>query len=233
MVIAHSDHTDVARQRLKRICALIDPEPLLDSDNLAFLSWASDYFHHPIGEVVLGALPAALRAGKPLPASAESGWRLTPTGNGVQSEQLRRAPRQAAVWELLRASPDGASKSALHSLDGEWRAAMAAMINKGWVEVFEMPVVAAPIANAAAVAPTPSDEQRSAIETVYAARDEFQSFLLDGVTGSGKTEVYLSLIERTIDLGRQAMVLIPEIGLTPQIVERLRHRLSVPMAVLH
>ncbi len=233
MVIAHSDHTDVAPQRLKRVSALIDPEPLLDSDNLAFLRWASDYFHHPIGEVVLGALPAALRAGKPLPASAESGWRLTPSGNGVQREQLRRAPRQAAVWELLRASPDGVGKSALHGLAGEWRAAMAAMITKGWVEVVELAMAAAPMANAAAAAPIPSDEQRSAIEAVYAARDAFQSFLLDGVTGSGKTEVYLSLIERTIAQGRQAMVLIPEIGLTPQIVERLRHRLSVPMAVLH
>ncbi|MDX2313271.1 MAG: primosomal protein N' [Gammaproteobacteria bacterium] len=234
MVIAHADHTDVPRQRLKRIFELIDAEPLLDRDNLNFLNWASDYFHHPIGEVVLGALPAALRAGKPLPASAESGWRLTPTGCDLQSEQFRRAPRQAVVWELLRGLPNGVSRSDLGRLEGEWRAALAAMVSKGWVEIFEMPAAAGKAqATAGAPPPTPSDEQHSAIEAVYAARDHFQSFLLDGVTGSGKTEVYLRLIERVIAQGRQAMVLIPEIGLTPQIVERLRDRLSAPMAVLH
>jgi len=235
MVIAQVNHTDVPRQRLKRISRVIDAKPLLDSETLAFLTWASDYFHHPIGEVVLGGLPAALRAGKPLPASAEPRWRLTESGHALQNEQLRRAPRQAAVCTLLRGLPDGASKSDLANLDGDWRAALVAMGNKGWVEQFEMPVGAAGTSETAArePPPVPSDEQRVAIETVYAARNHFQSFLLDGVTGSGKTEVYLSLIERTIALGRQAMVLIPEIGLTPQIVERLRDRLSVPMAVLH
>jgi primosomal protein N' (replication factor Y) len=235
MVIAHGDHTDVPRQRLKRISRVIDAEPLLDGETLAFLTWASDYFHHPIGEVVLGSLPAALRVGKPLPASGELRWRLTESGQALQSEQFRRAPRQAAVYALLRGLPDGASKLDLGSLDGDWRAALAAMGSKGWVEQFEMPVGAGGISETVAGgrSPVPSDEQQAAIETVYAARDHFQSFLLDGVTGSGKTEVYLSLIQRIIALGRQVMVLIPEIGLTPQIVERLRDRLSVPMAVLH
>ena len=235
MVIAHVDHTDVPRQRLKRISRVIDAEPLLDGENLAFLSWASDYFHHPIGEVVLGVLPAGLRAGKPLPASGESLWRLTESGSALQSEQFRRAPRQAAVWELLRGLPDGASRLDLGSLDGDWRAALAAMRHKGWVEEFEMPLGAAGISETVAreSSPTPSDEQHTAIETVYAARDRFQSFLLDGVTGSGKTEVYLRLHRTHHRPGRQAMVLIPEIGLTPQIVARLRDRLSVPMAVLH
>lgn len=235
MVIAHTDHTDVPRQRLKRISGVIDSEPLLDGESLAFLGWASDYFHHPIGEVVLGALPAGLRAGKPLPRSGESRWRLTQSGSEVQSQQFRRAPRQAAVWELLRGLPHGAGKSDLAGLEGEWRAALVAMVGKGWIEEFEMPMGAAGVPEAVVgePSPTPSDEQRHAIETVHAARDGFQSFLLDGVTGSGKTEVYLSLIERTVALGRQALVLIPEIGLTPQIVERLRARLSLPMAVLH
>ena len=80
MVVAHADHTDVPRQRLKRVSRVLDGEPLLDAQSLAFLRWASDYFHHPIGDVVLGTLPAALRAGKPLPAAGESRWRLTESG---------------------------------------------------------------------------------------------------------------------------------------------------------
>ena len=191
MVIAHGERTDVPRHRLKRISRVIDAEPLLDGETLAFLIWASDYFHHPIGEVVLGALPAGLRAGKPLPASGEPRWRLTESGQALQSEQFRRAPRQAAVFALLRGLPDGAGKSDLASLDGDWRAALAAMGSKGWVEQFEMPVCAGGIWETAprGPSPVPSDEQQVAIETVYAARDHFQSFLLDGVTSSGKTEV--------------------------------------------
>jgi primosomal protein N' (replication factor Y) len=235
VVLEHVDHTRVPQERLKRISSVLDGEPLLDGENLAFLRWASDYFHHPIGEVVLGALPPALRAGKPLPTRREPRWRLTESGQGLPSEQFRRAPRQAAVWELLRGLPRGAGPADLARLDGAWRAALAAMCAKGWIEEFEAPIVAVAMLDPAPrePSPTPNDEQRHAIETVYAARDRFQSFLLDGVTGSGKTEVYLAVIERIIALGRQAMVLIPEIGLTPQIVKRLRERLSVPMAVLH
>lgn len=233
VVLEHVDHTQVAPQRLKRISRILDKEPLLGTENLSFLRWASDYFHHPIGEVVVGALPAALRAGKPLPPGGEARWRLTESGKGLPSEHFRRAPRQAAVWERLRGLPGGAARGDLACLGGAWRAALAAMCEKGWIEEFEAPAHAGPAAAPAGPPTTPNDEQRHAIETVYGARDRFQSFLLDGVTGSGKTEVYLALIERIVALGRQAMVLIPEIGLTPQIVTRLRERLSVPMAVLH
>ncbi|TDJ18504.1 MAG: primosomal protein N' [Gammaproteobacteria bacterium] len=235
VVLEHVDHTPVPRQRLKRISQTLDSEPLLSAEHLVFLRWASDYFHHPIGEVVLGTLPSALRAGKPLPTSGEPRWRLTESGQGLPSEQFQRAPRQAAVRELLRGLPRGAGRGDLAGLDGAWRGALAAMCAKGWVEEFEAPGDAVAMVAGAPGGPltTPNDEQRHAIETVYGARNRFQSFLLDGVTGSGKTEVYLALIERIVALGRQAMVLIPEIGLTPQIVTRLRERLSVPMAVLH
>ncbi len=235
VVLAHATHTEVPRQRLKRISRVLDHEPLIDPETLGFLRWASDYFHHPIGEVVLGALPAVLRAGKALPASGEPRWRLTACGRDLSREQFRRAPRQGAIWDLLRALPQGAARVDLDALDGDWRRALAAMRDKGWIEGFQMQADDASWSAAPAPGPslTPNDEQRRAIDAVYAARGEFKSFVLDGVTGSGKTEVYLSLIERVIADGRQAMVLIPEIGLTPQIVARLRERLALPMAVLH
>jgi primosomal protein N' (replication factor Y) (superfamily II helicase) len=234
VVLAHVEHSQVARQRLKRIAQVLDEEPLLDARSLAFLCWASEYFHHPIGEVILGALPAALRAGKPLAPSAELRWRLTTSGRGLDAGQFRRARRQAAVWERLQSFSDGAARADLASLAGDWRGALAALCAKGWAEQFALEPVAGGAAQIAGeAAAIPNDEQRHAIETVYAARDQFQSFVLDGVTGSGKTEVYLALIERIVRLGRQALVLIPEIGLTPQIIARLRDRLSLPMAILH
>lgn len=235
VVLEHTDHTDIPRTRLKRITAALDPAPIVDSDYLDFLRWASDYFHHPVGEVVLTALPTPLRAGKPLPTGGETRWRLTAEGASLRKDRFRRAPRQAAVWELMATRSDGVARADLAALEGDWRGAVATLITRGWVEAFEQK---AGVQKAWGVPgspdwPVPNEEQQRAIEAVWAAREGFRSFVLDGVTGSGKTEVYLSLIARTVAEGRQAMVLIPEIGLTPQIVARLEERLSVPMAVLH
>ncbi|NIM28905.1 MAG: primosomal protein N' [Gammaproteobacteria bacterium] len=234
VVLELLEHSEVPPHRLKRIAQVLDEAPLLDPGYLEFLRWASDYFHHPIGEVVTGALPARLRAGKPMPAAGELRWRLSAAGRALGAAQLARAPRQEAVWRRLLELEQGARQSDLAVLEGDWRGALKAMSAKGWVACVH--TVAARAHGAAApraAPPTPSDEQRAAIEAVYAARDRFQSFLLDGVTGSGKTEVYLAVIERIVALGRQTLMLIPEIGLTPQIVGRLRERLSMPMAVLH
>ncbi|HVS77611.1 MAG TPA: primosomal protein N', partial [Steroidobacteraceae bacterium] len=81
--------------------------------------------------------------------------------------------------------------------------------------------------------PEPNEEQRAAIDEVCASLGAFGAFVLHGVTGSGKTEVYLRVVERALRLGRSALVLVPEIGLTPQLVSRFRQRFTVPMAVLH
>ncbi len=235
VVLEHLERTDVPAERLRRISRVLDREPLLDAHSLAFLRWSSEYFHHPIGEVVLGALPAGLRAGKPLPERGECGWRLTASGRELGCEHFARAPRRRDLWMLLGEFPDGARQSQLARLDGDWRRALATMQKQGWVERVEIAADDGTAAQAQTRAshPTPSDEQRDAIESVYAARDRYAGFLLDGVTGSGKTEVYLAVIERMVALGRQTLMLIPEIGLTPQIVARLQERLSTPIAVLH
>ena len=140
VVLEHIDHTDIPPQRLKRITATIDPTPILDTHTLGFLRWASDYFHHPVGEVVLGALPAALRAGKPLPAADETRWRLTTAGRALDRDRFRRAPRQGAVWALLAGLPEGAARADLAVLEGEWRSALGTMTDRGWVETFEQKV---------------------------------------------------------------------------------------------
>lgn len=196
VVLEHLERTDVPAERLRRVSRVLDREPLLDAHSLAFLRWSSEYFHHPIGEVVLGALPAGLRAGKPFPERGESGWRLTASGRELGCEHFARAPRRRDLWMLLGEFPDGARQSQLARLDGDWRRALATMQKQGWVERVEIAADDGTAAQAQTRAshPTPSDEQRDAIESVYAARDRYAGFLLDGVTGSGKTEVYLAVI---------------------------------------
>jgi primosomal protein N' (replication factor Y) (superfamily II helicase) len=225
--------SDVPAARLKRVQKVLDPEPILREPDLRLIRFASDYYHHPIGEVVGCALPAPLRQGKPL---HESRQRLKLTADGahaVPAEAVRRAPRQSALLELLQRDGSLAAEELDRLLPG-WRQPARGLVAKGVAELVEElgPPPAAGSAQKTATAPVPNPDQAAALEALSGRRD-FHVALLDGITGSGKTEVYLSLIQETIALGRQVLVLVPEIGLTPQFVGRLEGRLGLAAAVLH
>jgi primosomal protein N' (replication factor Y) len=224
--------TSLPLNKLKRVATVLDRAPVIDADLLKFLSWAADYYHHPLGEVVLGALPRALRRGRPVPEQGTPGWALSPAGGELDAEQLRRAPRQKALLEILRRHPAGLSETELSESLVSWRAPMRALVSRHLVQRISIPL---PQTSDPALSQPPSlnPEQQQAAESIFSASREFAAFLLNGVTGSGKTEVYLELINRLALAGRQALVLIPEIGLTPQIVSRFRARLKAEVVVLH
>jgi primosomal protein N' (replication factor Y) len=225
LIHAASDSRIDAR-RLRPALSLLDREPLLDTDLLALSLWASRYYHYPLGEVIAALLPVALRGDRTAEIDGERVWHLTPAGHGADPAVLLRAPRQAALIQRLRAASQGLRD---HELGKEDRPALRALIKKAWVtgsrdaapEAVNTPPAALPLNTA----------QQQAADAV--ALNGFGSFLLDGVTGSGKTEVYLELIRRVIAAGRQALVLVPEIGLTPQFTERFRARLGCTVAVMH
>ena len=238
VVTSAARRPSVARHRLKSILNVIDSRPLLPGELLSFLHWASEYFHYPIGEVMVGTLPGPLRRGRGLAPESVRGWRLTCRGAQSALADLGRAPRQTQLVTRLRARPEGLAGSDLARDGGAWRDALRALVEREWVES----VAIDPAATAAAepvqlqglrarVELNPA--QRVAVEEIASARGRFCTFLLDGVTGSGKTEVYVSVIERLLDKDGQVLVLIPEIGLTPQLVERFRARLEVAVAVFH
>ncbi|MFZ5491028.1 MAG: primosomal protein N' [Pseudomonadota bacterium] len=227
LVVAHAAHAEVADAQLRHIHEAIDAEPLLAPPLLDLLQRAADYYHAPPGEVFVGTLPALLRAGRPARLAPDWEWHLAdsaPAPDGVS-----RAPRQAL---LLRALADGpCSEAELDAtLDG-WRPSARTLAGKGWIERRERAPGAA-TATAPQPAPALSGAQQAAVDAVTAASG-FHAFLLDGVTGSGKTEVYLAAIEATLAAGRQALVLVPEIGLTPQTEARFRARFGAAVAVLH
>ncbi len=236
VVMAAADTSQVAPERLKPILDVLDAQPLLDPAALALIEWAADYYHHPIGEVVATALPRALRLGAPI-AAFEERWRASAAGAAAHAAgELRRAPKQRALLEFLLET-GGAPAASLEAQLHPWRDAARALAARGLIASVEVPRERAAAPNtatrAASEAPVLLPEQREAVERVSAAFGSFGAFLLHGVTGSGKTEVYLKLVERVIGQGRGALVLVPEIGLTPQLVGRFRERLAVPMAVLH
>lgn len=221
------------RGRLKRVLQRLDETPLLGREELGFLSWAADYYHHPLGEVIAAALPVRLRKGLPLMAGAERGWRLTEAGAKASDQELRRAPRQAAVLQQLRKrDEERLAQAEIYARCGECRAVLRTLEQKGWIEACEISAAAVP-AKTTGAAPELNPAQTTAVEGVLAAGDKFIPFLLDGVTGSGKTEVYLTLVRQMVERGRQVLVLVPEIGLTPQLLERFRRRIAAPLALLH
>ncbi|GAB4349789.1 MAG: primosomal protein N' [Immundisolibacter sp.] len=224
LVVAHADHAAVPDSQLRHIHEAIDEQPLLGAPLLELLRRAADYYHAPPGEVLVGTLPGRLRAGWPAREPVDWQWRLSDTAPAPDT--LSRAPRQA---ELLRALAAGPQVQAM--LPAGSAAVLRTLLDKGWVVCEE---VAAALGEAGRPEPALvlTAAQRAAVDAVLAARG-FAAFLLDGVTGSGKTEVYLAAIEAVLAAGRQALVLVPEISLTPQTLARFQARFGRAVAVLH
>jgi primosomal protein N' (replication factor Y) len=213
--------------RLRPALALLDAEPLLQGELLRSLQWLARYTHAPLGEVLATALPAALRRGEPLPDTHAWAWRLTEAGTAALPG-LRRGTRPRRLAELL-ADATRSEDSLADALE-DWRAAARALERRGLAERVAVP--ASQLAPDPQPGPEPNPEQQIAIDALGTARG-FAPMLLDGVTGSGKTEVYLHAIGDCLARGRQALVLVPEIGLTPQLLARFRARLGVPVHATH
>jgi len=234
ILMAVAEESEVERGRLKAALAILDSEPLLSSDDLRLLRWASQYYHHPIGEVVAAALTVLLRKGSAAELAGERLLRLAAEDFASAEQSCKRAPRQMALIGLLREHPDGVSYGLLSGLDWDWRGAADGLIRKGlacWRRTRESRIPARH-----SFEPPPFDlneDQQRAIAAMREAIGAYGAFLLEGVTGSGKTEVYLQLTQEVLARGRQMMILLPEINLTPQLEARFRSRFSVPVAVFH
>jgi len=238
IVMEVAESSELPKERLKPILEVLDPRPVLDDSALALLRWAAEYYHHPVGEVLSSALPKAMRLGADAEAREER-WSVTPEGReAFEKGEPKRAPKQREllgyVVELARQS-DSATASQLDDALPNWRDAARALKERGWVTSADVVTVTSSDRPFIVRTPGPQlrDEQRTAVEAVGEALGRFGAFVLHGVTGSGKTEVYLRLVERVLAKGQRALVLVPEIGLTPQLVGRFRDRFDTPMAVLH
>jgi primosomal protein N' (replication factor Y) len=215
-------------RKLRQAQAVLDSEPVITADVLAMVQWASAYYHHPIGEALAAALPVLLRQGQPPDSAVATVWRLTPAGRATDLQTLARATRQAAVLSTLQRHPAGLARETLDVP----AAVLQTLSDKGWIARCSVQA-AQPHSERRESGHQLNPAQQQACNAVLDQLDRFRSYLLEGVTGSGKTEVYLTLIEAVLARGEQALVLVPEIGLTPQLVDRFRRRLGVPLAVLH
>jgi primosomal protein N' (replication factor Y) len=230
VVVGYTRQADFAVQKIKPIERLLDASPLLEPALLKLLRWAADYYHSPLGEVLQAALPAPLRQGEPphfKPDTNSQLWQLSQAGQGLPSGALQRAPQQAKILATLQ--QEGSSRWGELKAAGCRREALRALLSKGLIQTAEasskVSVRQAPLAL--------NPEQQAALNAIEP--QQFGVYLLDGTTGSGKTEVYLQAIARCLDHDprAQALVLVPEIGLTPQTLARFRQRFGPSVCAVH
>ena len=234
VLLALTDHTSHPLDRLKRVVRVLDPEPLFAAADLKLLTWAATYYHQPIGAALFAALPARLRDPEPLMPDTLPGLHATAAGHALALDTLSRAPKQRALLAALQAAPEGMTLAALTAQLGELSGSVRTLRTKGLIAETRLAAAVDPSEHQPPMTgPTLHAEQQVAVSAIAARLEAFGVFLLDGVTGSGKTEVYIRLIEQVIAQGRQALVIVPEIGLTPQLRARFRTRVSGPIAVLH
>ncbi|MDH3439311.1 MAG: primosomal protein N' [Gammaproteobacteria bacterium] len=234
VVLEVAEESELPAAKLKTATKVLDDAPLFSESDLWLIRFVSDYYHHPIGEVAAATMPALLRQGKSLDPVVRY---LSATGAGKEADLdllRKRAPKQAALFEAVL-DADTISFTDLDQAVTGWRQAKKGLIDKGLVEEYE--AVDSGGGNELANieqerGPDLNPDQRAALATIR-EQEGFSVSLVDGVTGSGKTELYLHLIASEIEAGRQVLVLVPEIGLTPQLVRRFRRRIGLEPVLLH
>ncbi|MBZ0330153.1 primosomal protein N' [Halomonas sp. ANAO-440] len=230
----HQD-SDLPLAKLKAVEEWLDATPL-PADWLWLCRFTARYYQHSLGDTLHQAMPVLLRQGRPLAGRVREQWQATDISRHKDDERLKRAPRQAELLAMLCQHPHGLPTQAILA-QSFTREQLLALVEKGLIQRHETPVAASPQPASSHLLAEPSlplkQEQAAALAAIHERLDHFHPCLLHGVTGSGKTEVYLQLIEAVVNRGRQALLLVPEIGLTPQTLARFRQRFQVPVVALH
>ena len=231
VLIEITEITDVPTGKLKAAITVLDTQPPLPESLFKLARWAGNYYQHPLGDALSQALPVLLRKGEACEYAHQHLWRAAKTADIAQLGKT--AARQRELLLLLLDHPNGISEDAIRAEGGQ-SSLLKKLEEKSLAESFihkpnhqlqnSEPLHEAPL--------TLNNEQQTAVSTII-RNQGFAPYLLQGVTGSGKTEVYLQAIEHYIREGKQALILVPEIGLTPQTVARFKARFNLPVVVLH
>lgn len=218
-------------RELKPLLEVLDATPVIDSSLMALALWAIHYYHCPPGEVFEALLPAELRRGEAPRQIREPAWRLTPTGSAALSGSERLGPRQREL--LQQAQTSAITRQSLAEIPSSAARTLRDAERRGWLALAELaPSQLTPAVNDARFLPL-NTAQDEACTRIRSGLEVFGVHLLHGVTGSGKTEIYLHLARDVIIRGGQVLVLVPEIGLTEQIVQRFSERFGVAVGLVH
>ncbi|MDD7804492.1 MAG: primosomal protein N' [Endozoicomonas sp. (ex Botrylloides leachii)] len=235
IVISTSSQSAIDSDKLKPIITVLDNTPIIPEDIMTLCCWASGYYHYSLGETLMLVLPKSLRQGKSLPIITTTQWQLMQPMASI--EQLQKSNKQLKAAQLLNQSPAGTLSETELTKRGISKAVLKNMAKKGFIASHEQPQAMDKFTSHPFQGKeqplTLNKEQRHAIHAIRPHFNQYHPVLLDGITGSGKTEVYLQLIALALAAGKQTLVLIPEIGLTPQTFNRFKKRFSTPIICLH
>lgn len=215
--------------KLKNILEILDENTLIDEVVLKLLKWSAQYYMFPIGEVMQCAFPAYLRQGKPYNLLARS-WKIL---DQHAESKISRSLKQQDAYKILKLKPNGTPENILN-LSGIENTTLKALEKKEIIafELQKIDFKNEPV-QLSHLPLTPNIDQQQAIKSITKDLNHYHAFLLDGVTGSGKTEVYLQVMYQVLQQGKQVLVLVPEIGLTPQTVARFQSRFNCHIDILH
>ena len=227
--------SDVPEDKLKAILQPLDSAPLFTPVYWDWLHWAANYYQAGLGDVLFQALPVKLRNGESAVKNDRTFWRITDAGkNALEQGLLKRSKKQVEALQCL-------SETDLEKGNNDFSSAIwSALKAKGLIE--EISIQTTPLSWQQSLGDNPIinvenrltlNKQQALAFSQLLFHSGFNVWLLDGVTGSGKTEIYLQYIEEILKSGKQVLVLVPEIGLTPQTVQRFKARFNVEIDVLH
>ena len=231
IVMELAESSELASERIKSVTQVLDDVPPLPAELLTLLRFCSDYYHHPLGMTVMSALPARLRAQEPVTIKQELSFTLTAQGRSLDPAFIpkRRVIQHRILQALQNAALTGIQ---IRALSPGAPANLKIMIEQGWVESCAIPA-AAPVKHSFNNIHLPTAAQQQAIDAVTQTQG-YRCFLLHGITGSGKTEVYVHLMHQALQRGEQVLLLVPEINLTPQLENYFRSRFpDAELASLH
>jgi len=224
--VNHNSHI-----KIKPISEIIDTTPILSENTLALCRWVAQYYQAPLSEVIASALPKNLRLGKPLTLKPITTYQLATSSPDAHAKIKPNASRQHALIDYLAEHPHPLTKKELFAANYT-ASQIQALINAEVLDEKEQ--TQAPNTRKKSTEPLALNaEQAIAVETITKSLDKYRCFLLKGVTGSGKTEVYLHIIRQVLTTNRQVLILVPEIGLTPQLLSRFTARFTEQIVVVH
>ena len=228
VIIATDVSNDIPSHKMKAVLKVLDTRPTLPPDLVELGCWGAEYYHHPIGDCIQQMLPVTLRKAEQAKEKPAQYWQCSDQIHTLPPLSTR-AHKQRSLLAIVQQSGQ-LSRRQIKDL-GYSNNILNPLIDGGYLSKADAP--SANTGHLQAEKPTLNREQEAAVGAITATLGRFERFLLDGVTGSGKTEVYLRAIESCLARGEQVLVLIPEIGLTPQTLQRFEQRFPANVSTLH
>ena len=231
ILLSTHEASEIPPDRIKAAIECLDEAPVLSEHMMALARWLAEYYLQPPGEVLFQCLPGYLRKAKTIKPARVKYWHALPVEAELLKRLRKQSPRQYELLVAIEQAPDGLNAAQLKLINAGWHSPVRALESKQAIKwEWSKP---AGIKIALQAAPELNQQQSQVYAEIKSRIDCFSVHLIDGVTGSGKTEVYFRLIQDQLAQHRQVIYMVPEIGLTTQLIERVKRRFGEQFVSSH